>query len=308
MQGRKTSRRKAYGRKASSTAEFSFRTTGCGTSISRDASNCSRPSPTPSTSLPSRMCARSRPDELLRSVNGRVGRIREVHLLRHPEVRHGPGYIRLPRVRVHAPSVPPSQRSARVLVGRLQGDDAFSRYFKDQGWGVDLTFKNFASLDLTKENCVMWLSDHSYVGSDNKTKTLTCKSCAPPTNGRPSNCQRCFCAQNDGKCSLSCGCMGTFYEHRAWGPSTNIASLNLRQHRPLDLRQFPLDLQPRPCYPRGTARDANKYQLPKLCESGPLNLCSAEPHACSKCRGNSQRFIPGCLCGTTDCFAYWCCR
>ena len=46
------------------------------------------------------------------------------------------------------------------------------RDLKDQGWGVDPTLKNFGSLDFTKENCVMWLSEHSYVGSDNKTKTL----------------------------------------------------------------------------------------------------------------------------------------
>ena len=79
--------------------------------------------------------------------------------------------------------------------------------------------KNFASLDLTKENCVMWLSEHSYVGSDNKTKTLVCKDCRPPTTGKPINCQRCRCKLNDRKCSLSCGCRGTCNERRFAKPA-----------------------------------------------------------------------------------------
>ena len=93
------------------------------------------------------------------------------------------------------------------------------RDFKDQGWGVDPTLKNFASLDLTKENCVMWLSEQCYVGSDNKTKTLACKYCTPPTTGRPVSCQRCRCEVDGRKFSLSCGCRGTCNERRFAKPA-----------------------------------------------------------------------------------------
>lgn len=93
------------------------------------------------------------------------------------------------------------------------------RDFKDQGWGVDPTLKNFASLDLTKKNCVMLLSEQSYIGSDNKTKITACKSCSPPTNGRPINCQRCCCYKADRKCSYSCGCRGTCNERRFTKPA-----------------------------------------------------------------------------------------
>ena len=71
-----------------------------------------------------------------------------------------------------------------------------------QGWGVDPTLKNFGSLGLTTENCVMWLPEQSYVGSDNKTKTLVCKDCRPPTVGKPINCLRCRCKVANRTCSL----------------------------------------------------------------------------------------------------------
>jgi len=103
-------------------------------------------------------------------------------------------------------------RRANAVLGYWQDgfkEEVPTRDFKGQGWGVDPTLKNFASLDITKENCVMWLSEHSYVGSDNKTKTLVCKDCRPPTTGKPINCQRCRCKLNDRKCSLSCGCRDT---------------------------------------------------------------------------------------------------
>ena len=79
---------------------------------------------------------------------------------------------------------------------------------------LDPTLKNFGSLGLTKENCVMWLSEQSYVGSDNKTKTLVCKDCRPPTVGKPINCLGCRCKVANRRCSLSCGCRGTCNERR----------------------------------------------------------------------------------------------
>ena len=95
------------------------------------------------------------------------------------------------------------------------------RDFDGQGWGVDPTLKSSGSLRLTKENCVMWLSEHSYVGSDNKTKTLACTSCVSPTPGKPINCQRCKYADARRKCSLSCGCRGSCNARRFREPGAS---------------------------------------------------------------------------------------
>ncbi|CAM9685840.1 unnamed protein product [Pylaiella littoralis] len=52
------------------------------------------------------------------------------------------------------------------------------RDFKNHGWGVDPKAKGREAEELTGSNCVSWLSEHSYIGTDRKAKTLTC-DCNP---------------------------------------------------------------------------------------------------------------------------------
>ncbi|CAM9135037.1 unnamed protein product [Pylaiella littoralis] len=44
----------------------------------------------------------------------------------------------------------------------------------ERGWGVDPKTKGDETKDLTAQNCVSRLSEHSYIGPNRKTKTLTC--------------------------------------------------------------------------------------------------------------------------------------
>ncbi|CAB1101190.1 unnamed protein product [Ectocarpus sp. CCAP 1310/34] len=48
--------------------------------------------------------------------------------------------------------------------------------FAGKGWGVDPRGKGSDSDELTAENCVLWLSEYSYIGPDRKTATLACES------------------------------------------------------------------------------------------------------------------------------------
>ncbi|CAN0397553.1 unnamed protein product, partial [Pylaiella littoralis] len=76
--------------------------------------------------------------------------------------------------------------------------------FKNHGWGVDPKAKGREAEELIGSNCVLWLSEHSYIGTDSKTKTLTC-GCHPDLPPHRM-CRSCGCRGR--KCSLACGCRG----------------------------------------------------------------------------------------------------
>eukprot|EP00752_Nemacystus_decipiens_P016789 g15026.t1 len=128
------------------------------------------------------------PGELLRNVSGKVEEY--VKCISFVILKYGTA---------RATSVCPAYESMRLQCLRANAVLGYwqdgcketmpPRDFKDQGWGVDPTLKNFASLDLTKENCVMLLSDQSYIGSDNKTRIMAfpARPAAPPTPAATSN-------------------------------------------------------------------------------------------------------------------------
>ncbi|CAB1103684.1 unnamed protein product [Ectocarpus sp. CCAP 1310/34] len=73
--------------------------------------------------------------------------------------------------------------------------------FAGKGWSVDPQGKRNDGVELTVKNCVLDLSEFSYIGPDRKTITLAC-GCNPETT----LCNR--CRWKDRKCSLACGCRG----------------------------------------------------------------------------------------------------
>ncbi|CAM9776761.1 unnamed protein product, partial [Pylaiella littoralis] len=66
-----------------------------------------------------------------------------------------------------------------------------SRKFDGKGWGFNPKEKWNDGERLTAENCVLWLSEYSYVGPDRKTVTIKC-GCAPE-KARKHRCKTCSC-------------------------------------------------------------------------------------------------------------------
>lgn len=81
------------------------------------------------------------------------------------------------------------------------------REYKGKGWGIDPKKESSATDELTGENCVLWLSEHAYVGTDNKTQKVAC-TCSPETAARH-RCEGGRCGCKGRKCSLACRCRGS---------------------------------------------------------------------------------------------------
>ena len=88
------------------------------------------------------------------------------------------------------------------------------RDFNGKGWGVDSKSPASSSEELTAENCVMWLSEHTYMDIYNETRKLACSNCDPDT----SLCNRCGC--RDRTCTLACSCRGNCRQRSPPNPST----------------------------------------------------------------------------------------
>lgn len=80
-----------------------------------------------------------------------------------------------------------------------------SRNYDGKGWGFNPKEKWNDGERLTAENCVLWLSEYSYIGPDRKTVTIKC-GCAPE-KARKHRCITCSCKTRE--CSLVCGCRGS---------------------------------------------------------------------------------------------------
>ncbi|CAB1113918.1 unnamed protein product [Ectocarpus sp. CCAP 1310/34] len=78
------------------------------------------------------------------------------------------------------------------------------RDFNGKGWIINPKAKGSNASALTGENCVMWMSEHSYIGPDGKMVTMTCG--CDPVKALKHNCRGCGCKGR--KCSLACGCRG----------------------------------------------------------------------------------------------------
>ncbi|CAB1100624.1 unnamed protein product [Ectocarpus sp. CCAP 1310/34] len=125
--------------------------------------------------------------------------------------------------------------------------------FAYEGWGVDPRGKGSDSDELIAENCVLWLSEYSYIGPNRKTVTLAC-GCNPDT----ALCNRCRC--KDRKCSLACGRISRCTLRRAapahvraGGRSASRPTVGTFQTGPIEgpiegvaRPQLPIDTRPQP--------------------------------------------------------------
>ncbi|CAB1106684.1 unnamed protein product [Ectocarpus sp. CCAP 1310/34] len=131
--------------------------------------------------------------------------------------------------------------------------------FAGKGWGVDPRGKGSNGDELTAGNCVLRLSEYSYIGPDRKTVTLAC-GCNPEMY----LCNRCRC--KDRKCSLACGCRGLCTLRwavpapvRAGGMSASRPTVDASQTGPIEgvaRPQPPIDTRPQP-----SGLDANAMAL-----------------------------------------------
>ena len=122
-------------------------------------------------------------------------------------------------------SMPPSYKSLGLQSKR--GNSVFGywqdglqeempdRPYAGHGWGIHPAAKGSDAERMTKENCIMWLSEHSYIDTDGKTVTLAC-GCNPQA-ALKHKCKGCGCRQR--KCSLACGCRGRCHLGGAPAPS-----------------------------------------------------------------------------------------
>ncbi|CAN0096134.1 unnamed protein product [Scytosiphon promiscuus] len=106
-----------------------------------------------------------------------------------------------------------AKRAGSVL-GYWQGgleEKMRAQVWNGKGWGLNPKGTWAEGEKLTAENCVLWLSEHSYIGPDRKTVTLTC-GCAPE-KATKHRCRSCGCEGRS--CSLMCGCRGSCQMERA---------------------------------------------------------------------------------------------
>ncbi|CAB1115078.1 unnamed protein product [Ectocarpus sp. CCAP 1310/34] len=141
------------------------------------------------------------PGDLLRSVNDSVRNY--VDLIRVAIVKLG---------KKRTTDICPTYRSMREQCLRMNSVDGYwqdgfkdhmpERDFNGKGWGINPKAKGSNASALTGENCVMWMSEHSYIGPDGKMVTMTCG--CDPVKALKHNCRGCGCKGR--KCSLACGC------------------------------------------------------------------------------------------------------
>ncbi|CAN0261516.1 unnamed protein product, partial [Scytosiphon promiscuus] len=86
-----------------------------------------------------------------------------------------------------------------------------AQVWNGKGWGLNPKGTWAEGEKLTAENSVLWLSEHSYIGPDRKTVTLTC-GCAPEKAAKH-RCRSCGCEGRS--CWLMCGCSGSCQMERA---------------------------------------------------------------------------------------------
>ena len=81
--------------------------------------------------------------------------------------------------------------------------------FKGEGCGVDPRRRTDKDAPLTADNLVIELSDHCFVDTERRTRSLTCRCDPEKAENNNRRCNSYSCKGNG--CSLLCGCWGRCY-------------------------------------------------------------------------------------------------